>query len=502
MSLDKLKKIEELISSKEHKDRLKSISLIKELSVDEVKTLLIKYATFWDKQFKREFSKEALDQFGKEIIESIVNLVKNENLPIKFTINLLSKFDDPFVIDFIATYLSHFRTDIRLESQRIILEYSSEYAVFVQWCNDLKDFKLLQNLLDKIPVENIAKYIDRLNDWDRNAFLGKPATKEYLAHRKLTNLFAVIDDSTEGRLLVRKTESSKIYLESISERLQAPKGLIGWVVRNWDAVDSLYATFTIPKKSGGQRSISSPPDKLKYVQELIYKNVLSKALLHPCCHGFISGRSIITNAEYHTNKDVVVNVDIKDFFPSISASRVYGVFQSLGFNKHEARLLTRIATRNNCLPQGAPTSPIIANITCKRLDSRLSGLVKKMDGKYSRYADDLTFSGDEKILKVIPRIYKIIGAEGFLVAIEKTRVTRKGNRQEVTGLTVNKKISIQRKRRKNLRAIIHHFKTSKSIHWNGKDLSVQSLKGHIAFLKSVHPETASSYNDVIKKSKK
>jgi len=125
-----------------------------------------------------------------------------------------------------------------------------------------------------------------------------------------------------------------------------------------------------------------------------------------------------------------------------------------------------------------------------------------MDGKYSRYADDLTFSGDEKILKVIPRIYKIIGAEGFLVAIEKTRVTRKGNRQEVTGLTVNKKISIQRKRRKNLRAIIHHFKTSKSIHWNGKDLSVQSLKGHIAFLKSVHPETASSYNDVIKKSKK
>jgi RNA-directed DNA polymerase len=222
--------------------------------------------------------------------------------------------------------------------------------------------------------------------------------------------------------------------------------------------------------------------------------------LHRSCHGFRRKKSIITNAKPHTGKNVLINIDLKDFFPSISGGRVYGIFTSLGFDNEVARFLTRITTYKNSLPQGAPTSPALANLVCRRLDSRLAGLSKRLKARYTRYADDMTFSGKENIITAIPLIRQIIKDEGFMVAEKKARIVRKGNRQEVTGLTVNKKVSIPRHLRRRIRAVIHRLSLNREITWKGKNLSLASLQGHISYLNAVHPELAQKYRSQFPKS--
>jgi RNA-directed DNA polymerase len=279
----------------------------------------------------------------------------------------------------------------------------------------------------------------------------------------------------------------KFHIDPIAERLHVDHDLLCILCRSWNRIDKdFYHEFSIPKKNGSMRNINTPIEALKCVQKAIYREILSDVPLHPSCHGFVRGKSIITNASLHAGKEIVINLDVADFFPSISAGRIHGIFVSMGFHDGEARFLTRLVTFAGALPQGAPSSPALANIVCRRLDSRLHCLALRIKADYSRYADDLTFSGSENIVNALPLVRKIINEEGFALAERKLRIQRRGNRQEVTGLTTNSQVSVPRHIRRRLRAVMHQYKAGGLMYWNDKQLSRESFKGHIGFLRSIH----------------
>ena len=248
-----------------------------------------------------------------------------------------------------------------------------------------------------------------------------------------------------------------------------------------------YRTFNIPKKNGGERCIQAPHPKLKKLQERI-KNVL-----YNCCneleksqtdkkrknlsHGFKKKYSIHTNANIHKNKRYVLNFDIKDFFPTINFGRVRGYFiknRDFNLNKKIATLIAQIACHDNQLPQGSPCSPIISNLIAHLLDVQLVQISKKYKLSYSRYADDITFSTNQKEFpkevayqnpdnpedwKLDDRIDKTIEACGFKVHPDKTRMRYQDFRQVVTGLVVNKKVNVRSEYYKRARAMAHSLFT-------------------------------------------
>jgi RNA-directed DNA polymerase len=242
---------------------------------------------------------------------------------------------------------------------------------------------------------------------------------------------------------------------------------------------SHYQRFLIPKKSGGTRQISAPMPRLKRVQYWILDNILAKVPVHEAAHGFVPGRSILTNAAPHAGREVVVNLDLKDFFPTLSWRRVRGKFQGLGYSGAIATVLALICTEPDTseveldgqrlfarkgprrLPQGAPTSPALTNLICIRLDKRLAGLAAKLGFTYTRYADDLTFSASgeaaEKTGTLLRAVESIVTAEGFTVHPGKTRIMRSHRRQEVTGLVVNDRIGVPRDTLRRFRALLHQI---------------------------------------------
>jgi RNA-directed DNA polymerase len=220
--------------------------------------------------------------------------------------------------------------------------------------------------------------------------------------------------------------------------------------------DRFYKRFQIKKHSGEAREISAPSITLKTCQRWILRNILENVVPHPCVQGFVRKRSILTNAAVHVGAHMVVNVDVKDFFPSIGWDRVFHFFRRLGYSKKSSFYLTRLTTLNGVLPQGAPTSPMISNHIAKHLDARLSGLARSIGYSYSRYADDLTFSGDSKLACVIPLIGKIVKEEGFVLNDAKTKIMRRHQRQEVTGLVVNHRVAVSRSHRRWLRQQIYY----------------------------------------------
>ena len=199
-----------------------------------------------------------------------------------------------------------------------------------------------------------------------------------------------------------------------------------------------YTTFTIKKKNGGLRRIDSPNRLLKHIHRYILFKHLYNFKAHPSATGFIRGRSIFDNANYHVNKNHVYKLDLVDFFPSITKDMVFNVFISKGYNSEISTVMSELCTLNNVLPQGAPTSPAISNLVCYRLDTRLSSLAKKCKLSYTRYADDITFSGWYIKKGVTKLIEKIITDEGFKVSKEKTKLikNKKNFRQVVTGVVV------------------------------------------------------------------
>lgn len=278
-----------------------------------------------------------------------------------------------------------------------------------------------------------------------------------------------------------------------------------------------YRRFQVPKKTGGHRLISAPMPRLKRAQEWIQHNILEKVELHDAAHGFRRGRSIVSNAQPHVGADVVVNVDMKDFFPTVSYPRIKGMFRKLGYSEAVATILALlcsepeidevvldrrtyyVARRERFLPQGAPTSPAITNIICRGLDARLAQTAEKLGFRYTRYADDITFSasGDAagNVGRALRRISYAVKGEGFELHPDKTRVLRASRRQEVTGLVVNQRVNVSRKLLRRFRATLFQIERDGPAgkRWgNGNDV-IASIEGFANFVAMVDAEKGAKF---------
>ncbi len=202
-----------------------------------------------------------------------------------------------------------------------------------------------------------------------------------------------------------------------------------------------YKFISIPKRKGRNREIVIPSYTLRIVQKWILKYILNKIQPSANAMAFRKGDKYGNkqNAFYHADTLYGLSLDIKDFFPSITASQVFTIFSDVGYNKFAASILTNLCTLNGKLPQGSACSPALSNLVCITLDKRLSGICKKRGIYYTRYADDMYFSCDNKILllKAFPVIRKIIEDEGFAINDKKTHFQTPSNRKQITGITIS-----------------------------------------------------------------
>lgn len=316
--------------------------------------------------------------------------------------------------------------------------------------------------------------------------------------------------------------------------LELPVAKLRWLAYHRD-VDSgsHYRRWQIPKRDGSARTLSAPKRDLKRAQRWVLRNVFDKLPVHGAAHGFLADRSIVTNAAAHAGADVVMKVDIKDFFPTITWRRVRGLLRKAGMAEGPATLIALLATEAprevvqfrgktlyvatgpRVLPQGAPTSPAITNAICMRLDRRVAGLARKLGLRYTRYADDLTLSWRAGARARPPEpagpgahprapvglllrgLREILLSEGFLLHPSKTVVMRRGDRQRVTGLIVNRAgesvppARVPRERVRELRAAIRNRELGRP----GKGETLAQLKGLAAFVYMTDPARGRAFLD-------
>jgi hypothetical protein len=264
-----------------------------------------------------------------------------------------------------------------------------------------------------------------------------------------------------------------------------------------------YVQFAIPKRGGGERLILAPKRQLKAVQRRLLELLVNKLPVSGHAHGFRAGRSIRSNAEPHVGRRVVVKLDIRDFFASVHVGRVRGLLIAYGYSYPVAAVLAALMTEaprqpvveegvryfvpvgsRHCVP-GAPTSPGLCNALLLSLDHRLAGLARRFGFEYTRYADDLTFSGDDAAAApgLIRLAAAILRAEGFAANPAKTRILRSGGRQTVTGVVVNRDLGLSRQERRRLRAALHQQRQRPE----GID---PRLRGKLAYLAMLNPAQA------------
>ncbi|EMQ95004.1 RNA-directed DNA polymerase [Xanthomarina gelatinilytica] len=257
--------------------------------------------------------------------------------------------------------------------------------------------------------------------------------------------------------------------------------------------ESFYYDFEIPKRDGKSRNISAPYPVLLQSQRWIYKNILSKQPIHDCSKGFKKNTSIVDNAKVHLNQKILLKMDIEDFFPSIKLNRVISVFRVLGYTKKISYYLASICCYKGALPQGGVTSPSLSNIITKRLDYRLNGLASKFDLKYTRYADDFTFSGEYLPIKIIDYIKSIVSNEGFKIKDSKTKMIGSKRQKIVTGISISSgKMTIPRKTKRELRKNVHYLlKNGLSKHLEHNRINdpiyTERMIGYLHFWHSVEP---------------
>jgi retron-type reverse transcriptase len=341
---------------------------------------------------------------------------------------------------------------------------------------------------------------------------------EEVALRRRTDI-VFLGRGVSGALADRVSDAAKLQpaglpVLSTPAEVAAALGLtipqLRWLCFHSDAATTThYVTFTIPKRSGGTREISAPHRHLAKAQRWVLQNVLARRPVEEPAHGFVPGRSTVTNAKPHVGMRVVVNLDLKDFFPTISFPRVRGVFRRMGYSGAVATIFALLCTESprrrvefdgrrfhvaigpRALPQGACTSPALSNLVARRLDRRFAGMASKLGWRYTRYADDLSFSCEretkEKTAKeanagwLLARVRHILEEEGFALNPKKARVQRPNTAQVVTGIVVNRKLSVPRPERRRLRAALHRLKKSGAAPDN-------VVKGHLAYVKMVNAD--------------
>jgi hypothetical protein len=310
----------------------------------------------------------------------------------------------------------------------------------------------------------------------------------------------------------------------LAQAMGLPVARLRWLTyhRETDTA-SHYYTFTIAKRDGSPRTIFAPKRELKAAQRWMLRKVAERLPVHNAAHGFVPDRSIVTNAAVHAGADVIVKLDIRDFFPTVTWRRVKGLLRKGGLSESVATLLSLLSTESprelvqfrgktlhvavgpRALPQGAPTSPALTNALCMRLDRRLSGLARTLGFTYTRYADDLAFSwrpatppaaggevGRAPVGALLRGVGQILPSEGFRIHPDKTRVLRRGDRQKITGLVVNQPPTggsapaarVPREVLRQLRAAVHNLEAGKP----GKPgETLQHLSGMAAFVHMTDP---------------
>jgi len=334
--------------------------------------------------------------------------------------------------------------------------------------------------------------------------------------------------------------------ESLAKGLGLTISRLRWLTYHREVdTGAHYRRWQIPKRDGSMRTITAPKGHMKAAQRWALRNVWDKLPVHGAAHGFLPARSIVTNARIHAGADVVVKMDIKDFFPTITFRRVKGLLRKAGLPEGVATLLGLLSTEPprdtlvhrgktlyvasgpRALPQGAPTSPQITNVLCRRLDRRLSGLARMLSMRYTRYADDLTFSwkgptpdpkaaaggrspgadkasavesapGRAPIGVLLRGVSMILRNEGFRVHAQKTRILRAGTRQAVTGLVVNHApgappARVPRDVVRKLRAAIKNRELGRE--GKGPKETLSQLKGLAAFVYMADPDKGRRFLD-------
>ncbi len=284
---------------------------------------------------------------------------------------------------------------------------------------------------------------------------------------------------------------------------------------------SHYKRFQMPKKTGGYRLISAPMPKLKKAQHWILEYILNNVSVHDNAHGCIIGKSIKTNAIPHVGKAVVINQDFQNFFPSVTYNRIKGVFLSLGYSHQVATILSLLCSEpkivdisllgedyyaqrgERFLPQGSPCSPAITNILCRKLDFRLSGLAKKYGFDYTRYVDDITFSGNKnslpKITSLLKYSRKVVTSENFKLHPEKLRVMKRNAKQEVTGVVVNEKANISKSSLKRFRALLFQIEKDglEGKSWNNGGNVLAQIDGYANFIFQIDAKKGAVYKQQV-----
>ncbi|AWM37745.1 Reverse transcriptase (RNA-dependent DNA polymerase) [Gemmata obscuriglobus] len=312
---------------------------------------------------------------------------------------------------------------------------------------------------------------------------------------------------------------------ALAEWLGVPVGHLLWLAdpAGRNAISKgvrSYRVRWVPKPKGRARLLEIPVPPLKRVQRKLLADLLNHVPPHPAVHGFRPGRSIVTNATPHCGHAIVIRFDLTDFFASVPVGRVLALFLALGYRESVARLLsglctTRLASNDwnerpnplndgsehatrarltsRHLPQGAPTSPALANLVALRLDRRLAGLAAACGATYTRYADDLTFSGGELLrrnaARFVRRVTLIAAEEGFALNRGKTRVMGGGGRQTVTGVVVNQRPNVPRAEFDRLKAILTNCVRHGPADQNrsGHPDFRSHLAGRVAYVAGVNP---------------
>jgi retron-type reverse transcriptase len=318
--------------------------------------------------------------------------------------------------------------------------------------------------------------------------------------------------------------------QELADWLRIPLGRLAWLTHHFGshqrpetASKSHYHYQWIAKRSGDRRLLEIPKPRLKAAQERILREILDPIPVHSAAHGFVAGRSIKTNAEPHVGQRVVVKFDLENFYPSVRYSRVVAIFRSLGYSREAALWLGRLTTSisppiellkdlateaewqpyaTRHLPQGAPTSPALANLSAFGLDLRLAGLARAFHANYTRYADDLTFSGPDRFLKslrvFIPLVMQIVRQERFRVKLSKRKVIRNSQQQRICGVVVNDQIGIPRREFDRLKAILTNCVRrgpSTQNHERHPDFAAH-LRGRIAHVSHLHAERGARLLDL------
>jgi RNA-directed DNA polymerase len=316
--------------------------------------------------------------------------------------------------------------------------------------------------------------------------------------------------------------------EQLSEWIGVPLNRVAWLVHRFSngrpgsVKDAHYHFHWVKKRRAGWRLIEAPKSTLKQVQVKILRELLDKIPVHPSAHGFTGGRSILTNARHHVGHEVLLKFDLTNFYTTVSFARVVAIFRSLGYSREAAiwlGLLTTSAVPGNLgfqeqgpyaigpylrrhLPQGAPTSPVLANLSAFGVDVRLSGLAKSFGACYTRYADDIAISGPRELAyglrSLIPLVQQIVAQERFLINKSKRQVLRSHQRQTVTGVIVNAKVNISRVQYDRLKAILtnclRHGPSTQNR--DGVDSFYHYLQGSIAHVSMLNPERGKKLNEL------